>query len=587
MMRSLYSGVSGLKSHQTKMDVIGNNISNVNTVAFKSSSTTFQDVMYQTTSQASAATGTVGGKNAKQIGLGVTNGATKVSITSAGAAQSTGDALDIRLSDTNTTHFFVVSNGSENVYTRAGSFYVDADGNMAMTTTGYLVYGYVADANGNLSQDLGALRVMSAANKTSAPEATTAATFSGIIDQNDSDFESSTGYIRSLTFYDNKGYTYTAKFAFKVVDAKAGTYTMELNSVTDGNGNDILETYLSQAGTSLSDIFGKPATTSKTYGFNTNNVTFADDGSIVYTPSNQTTNPPVSYTLELTDGDSGEAGSKKLLLKDENGNTIYSLGDSADADVAAAAGISLTDIFNTNGDDIVSFSGANADDLTSLTSAGITAVVNTSNYDVQFNTKTGAIISVGGVDYTNGYPENAITFNANLLGPNYDTATQDNAAISAIKLDFSDLLNYDNSGTSTVTTARGVVENSVTTGAGKKMGTMTGLSVSENGDIYGTYDNGNTKLLGRIAVASFANASGLEELGNNCYGATLNSGDAEIGVISADGSSMSTGQLEMSNVDLSSEFTDMITTQRGFQANSRIITVSDTLLEELINLKRS
>lgn len=586
MMRSLYSGVSGLKTHQTKMDVIGNNISNVNTVAFKSSSTTFQDVMYQTTSQASAATGTVGGKNAKQIGLGVTNGATKVSITSAGAAQSTGDALDIRLSDTNTTHFFVVNNGSENVYTRAGSFYVDADGNMAMTTTGYLVYGYVADNNGSLSQDLGALRVMSAANKTSAPEATTAATFSGIIDQNDSDFESSNGYIRSLTFYDNKGYTYTAKFAFKVVDAKEGKYTMELTSVTDSSGNDILETYLSQADTSLSDIFGNATTTSKSYSFNTNNVAFADDGSIVYTPSNQTTTPAVSYTLELADGDSGEAGSKKLLLKDSTGATVYSLGDTTDT-TAEAAGITLSDIFNTNGDDIVSFTGTDDTDLTKLTTSGITATINTSNYDVQFNTKTGAIISVGGVDYTNGYPDNAIVFNANLLGPNYDTAASENAAISAISLDFSDLLNYDNSGTSTVTTARGIVENSVTVGAGKKMGTMTGLSVSENGDIYGTYDNGNTKLLGRIAVASFANASGLEELGNNCYGATLNSGDAEIGVISADGSSMSTGQLEMSNVDLSSEFTDMITTQRGFQANSRIITVSDTLLEELINLKRS
>lgn len=586
MMRSLYSGVSGLKTHQTKMDVIGNNISNVNTVAFKSSSTTFQDVMYQTTSQASAATGTVGGKNAKQIGLGVTNGATKVSITSAGAAQSTGDALDIRLSDTNTTHFFVVNNGSENVYTRAGSFYVDADGNMAMTTTGYLVYGYVADNNGSLSQDLGALRVMSAANKTSAPEATTAATFSGIIDQNDSDFESSNGYIRSLTFYDNKGYTYTAKFAFKVVDAKEGKYTMELTSVTDSSGNDILETYLSQADTSLSDIFGNATTSSKSYSFNTNNVAFADDGSIVYTPSNQTTTPAVSYTLELADGDSGEAGSKKLLLKDSTGATVYSLGDTTDT-TAEAAGITLSDIFNTNGDDIVSFTGTDDTDLTKLTTSGITATINTSNYDVQFNTKTGAIISVGGVDYTNGYPDNAIVFNANLLGPNYDTAASENAAISAISLDFSDLLNYDNSGTSTVTTARGIVENSVTVGAGKKMGTMTGLSVSENGDIYGTYDNGNTKLLGRIAVASFANASGLEELGNNCYGATLNSGDAEIGVISADGSSMSTGQLEMSNVDLSSEFTDMITTQRGFQANSRIITVSDTLLEELINLKRS
>ena len=106
--------------------------------------------------------------------------------------------------------------------------------------------------------------------------------------------------------------------------------------------------------------------------------------------------------------------------------------------------------------------------------------------------------------------------------------------------------------------------------------------------IYASYDNGQTKLLGQIAVAEFANPAGLEKAGDNLYSATLNSGEFDgIGVdISANGGYMETGVLEMSNVDLSSEFTEMITTQRGFQANSRIITVSDTILEELINLKR-
>ena len=103
-----------------------------------------------------------------------------------------------------------------------------------------------------------------------------------------------------------------------------------------------------------------------------------------------------------------------------------------------------------------------------------------------------------------------------------------------------------------------------------------------------SYDNSTTKLLGQIATANFANASGLEKAGDNLYSSTLNSGTFDgVGVdITANGGYMSTGVLEMSNVDLSQEFTDMITTQRGFQANSRIITVSDTLLEELTNLKR-
>ena len=117
---------------------------------------------------------------------------------------------------------------------------------------------------------------------------------------------------------------------------------------------------------------------------------------------------------------------------------------------------------------------------------------------------------------------------------------------------------------------------------------MSGVSIQKDGKIYATYDNGQSRLLGQIATASFANASGLEKAGDNLYSSTQNSGDFDgIGVdITAGGGYMNTGVLEMSNVDLSTEFTQMITTQRGFQANSRTITTSDTLLEELINLKR-
>ena len=125
-------------------------------------------------------------------------------------------------------------------------------------------------------------------------------------------------------------------------------------------------------------------------------------------------------------------------------------------------------------------------------------------------------------------------------------------------------------------------------GMGRRLGDMIGVSVQNNGMIYASYDNGMTKLLGQIATAAFANASGLEKKGDNLYSATMNSGEFDgIGEdITAGGGYMSTGQLEMSNVDLSAEFTEMFNTQRGFQANSRIITVSDTLLEELTNLKR-
>ena len=156
-----------------------------------------------------------------------------------------------------------------------------------------------------------------------------------------------------------------------------------------------------------------------------------------------------------------------------------------------------------------------------------------------------------------------------------------------IVIDFSKLIDSNNGGKSTAVMETGDVSDG-TTGKGKKLGALIGLSIDNNGVITGTYDNGNTETLGQIAVAQFANASGLEKVGDNCYKTTLNSGEFDgIGVeISADGSSMTSGELEMSNVDLSTEFTQMIITQRGFQANSRIITTSDTLLEELVNLKR-
>ena len=167
MMRSLYSAVSGLKTHQTRMDVIGNNIANVNTEAFKASSVRFSEIMYQTTSGASAGNGAAGtgGKNAKQIGLGVKSGAININIEGQGSAQSTGNPFDIMITGDN---FFVVNNGLENFFTRDGSFYVDGGGNLAMTSTGYNVMGWGVDKEtGKLKQaTVSALLYMSTANMT-------------------------------------------------------------------------------------------------------------------------------------------------------------------------------------------------------------------------------------------------------------------------------------------------------------------------------------------------------------------------------------------------------------------------------------
>jgi len=144
MMRSLFSGVSGLKTHQTRMDVIGNNIANVNTTSYKSQSMVFSDLLYQTTQAASganAATGR-GGINARQIGLGAKTGAISTAIAKQGSAQSTNNPWDIMITGDS---FFVVSNGAQNFFTRDGSFTVDGAGNLVMSSTGYTVMGWQVD----------------------------------------------------------------------------------------------------------------------------------------------------------------------------------------------------------------------------------------------------------------------------------------------------------------------------------------------------------------------------------------------------------------------------------------------------------
>lgn len=468
MMRSMYSAVSGLKTHQTRMDVIGNNIANVNTEAFKSSNVRFSEIMYQTTASASGGNGTtgIGGKNAKQIGLGVTTASTMVNITGAGASETTGNPFDLKFTDSQSTNFFIVSDGTNRFFTRAGSFYVDGNGYLCMSSTGYTLQGWQVDPmTGDIRKDIvSPLQVMSPQNQTAAPEATTKAYVSGVLDKKDTNVTSEDGYTVTLGFFDNLGYSYTAKFAIKPVEnAKTdGQYHITLTDIIDSKSQSILGT---------------------------------------------------------TDAD------KKGKIQQVFGN----------------------------------------------------------GYDIVFDANEGTFVSIGGDNKTSQM------LNLSTLGTGYNTNTGNGQTVTSnfqnIELDFSKCMNYNNGGTSTFKMLKG---DTTGDGAGKKLGALTGITIDQQGQIHGSYDNGNTVLLGQIPVAQFANASGLEKVGNNCYQTTLNSGEFDgIGVeVSADGSAINSGELEMSNVDLSGQFTDMIVTQRGFQANSRVITVSDTLLEELINLKR-
>ncbi len=591
MMRSLFSGVSGLKTHQTRMDVIGHNIANVNTVAYKSSSMTFAALMSQTTQKASganAATGT-GGVNPRQIGLGVKTSAINVNITGQGASQSTGNPFDIMITGQN---FFVVNNGQDNYFTRDGSFYVDGAGNLAMTSTGYNVMGWQVDTEtGDIKKDtVSALRIMNTANMNYPPEATTQGYMSGILDKLDSDVTSSNGKVVNFSFYDSLGYSYTAKFVFKQSDTEnnaKNVYSMELDKITDADGNEVQMTEEQKAavfGTTQKQEMAGKVTLGKTYEWANGVLKDADGNEIASIADIQ------GGTASLKDA-AGEVISieqqidniaKAYGYEGSTENFLNQLYEVTPADPNATPPTEA--VTCTIRDMIYGEAAANGNTLEALAAANADKTFETVGREFQgvtvvYDPKNGTFQRVeGGKIPEGGDTMSVVTLNLSNIG---------NGNFENIEIDMIGTSNVDNKGTSTIGATNGK-DDEFSTGSGRRNGSMIGVSVQQNGMIYASYDNGMTKLLGQIATAKFANASGLEKLADNLYAASLNSGAFDgIGVdITAEGDYMSTGQLEMSNVDLSSEFTEMITTQRGFQANSRIITVSDTLLEELTNLKR-
>ena len=677
MMRSLFSGVAGLTTHQTRMDVIGNNIANVNTTAYKAQSMVFSDLLYQTTQAASGANGDTGrgGINPRQIGLGSKTGAISTAITRQGSAQSTNNPWDVMIEGDS---FFVVSDGSQNFFTRDGSFTVDGAGNLVMANLGYTVMGWQVDPEtGDIKQDVvSALRIMHPDNLHSDPEATTQGYVSGILDKNDPQINSTAGCIRTMTIYDGQGYPYTVKFSFHGISGNEDQFRVQLDDIQDQNGVSLVDKY------GLSNIdqvatFGESGTRNTvshvaknqdaTYdaqnnnfyvtlglsqileGFSANNMVVAAGDTVkVTSPANDGNvaagaDVTVSGNVTLTKAQLESApynliyneADKKYYRKADNGNTSQVIETEADWIAAlqslegmdtvtptmptinedGSVDINFTATFQTTADAqftaasrtfgvTLDASDTSADNVKNILkqvyniedgdgktygidyigpdgSAQIIMTENNSGNIITFDHDTGKFSYIG----SQGSNSAMLTFNTSASSLNGQII--DLTQFSNVDIDFSSVSNVGNGKKCTLEMLNGSKEDS-TIGAGRKQGELIGIEIGQDGRITASYDNGLTKLLGQIAVAEFANPSGLAKAGNNLYSATQNSGEFNgVGVdITANQGQMTSGYLEMSNVDLSSEFTTMITTQRGFQANSRIITVSDTLLEELVNLKR-
>ncbi|MBQ7558165.1 MAG: flagellar hook-basal body complex protein [Lachnospiraceae bacterium] len=456
MMRSLYSGVAGLRTHQTRMDVIGNNIANVNTTAYKTQSMSFTDLLYQKVQSSTGANAVKGGTNARQIGLGTMTGSITAAITKQGSAQMTNNPFDLMINGDN---FFIVNNGNQRFFTRDGSFNIDSAGNLVMNANGYLVQGWVANGGEVAKGAVQNLQIMKPENLTSDAQATASGRITGMVDRTDSNLANKAGKTVSVPLYASNGDRYSVVFSIS---------NLESYDPSDGR--------------------------SANQGF------FA------------------AHDWKLLDGDGKEIA--KIDPSSMGGNSDYT---------------------------VLSF--------------------DTSNGKFQYigsSGTTGATVNFAGLSLPGG---------ATLGSGN------------SLRIDFRDVTMLSNDGISTVAGYGGDAEGN---GAGRAKGAMSGLSISTSGIITANYTNGEKKILGQIATARFKNPAGLEKAGDNLYVPSLNSGefDGTGEDITASGGSIRSGYLEMSNVEISEEFTDMITTQRGFQANSKVITTSDSMLEILRDLKR-
>ena len=457
MMRSLFSGVSGLKNHQTRMDVVGNNISNVNTYGFKASRVTFQDMLSQTVAGAAKPEENKGGVNPKQVGLGMTIASIDKLFTQ-GSLQTTGKQTDIAISGDG---FFVVADGDKNFYTRAGTFGIDKNGTLVNPGNGLKVQGWMATRN-----DAGKM----------------------------------------------------------VVNPSGSTEDI------------VIPVY------------------SKIEARETNNV---------------------RYKCNLD-------SRKNIVPPNATGRMRASAGVTTNIDVYDKKGDThrMTMVLWKTGDNQWTASAAISDTSTPITldvpaGGGQNNQANpTGRMNLRFS-PDGRLISIADAGTPDELNQGTLTVNAN-----YRVAGD--PTVRTIKLDLgkAGLINGITQ-FSSVSTTKAVEQD------GYGMGYMESFNIDNSGTITGIYSNGTKQTVGQVAMAVFTNPQGLTANGENLFEVSNNSGLANTGPASQAGrGKIVAGSLEMSNVDLSEQFTDMIVTQRGFQANSRTITTSDQMLQELLNLKR-
>lgn len=565
MMRSLFSGVTGLRSHQTRMDVIGNNIANVNTVGFKKSTVTFKDLYSETISAAAAASGTgagtTGGVNAKQIGLGSAVSSISV-VHTPGSAQYTGNGMDVAISGDG---YFVVQTPTGNMYTRAGNFYTDQAGNL-VTADGYYVQtvlpsksavmqyslkNVVTDTLKNQAGGIGAPSggVIRTGNVTADLAETIGKTYkfrftedtktpwtatmnaSNFVPKGSGDVGITSGA------WTNSALQAAVEAAAKADPSLAKEGSLKMEFVQDGD-EIVLQVgtlELGRATIDPDDLDTPGESTTLNFG-----------AGFTMTVTNNKTTDPVT-TKDVVDALKSGSEMPAISLKqngdwelvDSDGTVV----DKVSVSTTAAAGGGSTGTFKITTTEFGNFTLNIANNEVVANSAALSEKLEQSYFSLDVESEWGVEYSSPGTVLESALQTMNIDFDM------YSDLAIDSKGAIVAQLKQDQQLTVDGQ--------------TINLAAGDKV------------------------VLGYISLANFNNPSGLEKIGDNLYAASANSGTPTFNMPgSGSAGALSPSNLEMSNVDLSEEIVNMIITQRGFQANSRIITTTDTMLEELVNLKR-
>lgn len=560
MMRSLFAGVSGIRTHQVRMDVIGNNIANVNTIGFKSGRAAFQDVLSQTIVGPTGPNATRGGTNPAQVGLGATVAGID-SIFSQGNLESTGVVSDLALTGEG---MFVLRDGIRRVFTRAGSFQFDANGTLVNPSNGFAVQGYLADSTGNVTTGSGLTDVKLPFAQAAPPKATDNIDYRGNLNA-DSD---PLGTIqRSVALYTNAGPGGSATAATLLTDLE------NAEGVTAGIlAGDVI--------TVKADIGGTPITP----------VTYT----VLATSTIQDLATAIEAALGLTAGAVNVDGSGRINITGNKGvaNAVTNVSISAKDATATTDRL----IFNTlNVYSPIQYArdaGQHLATITAYDSLGQTHTVNIEYTKVDGRNEWTWKATMEGNDAVTSGGTGRVFFRQD---GSFDSFTYDGGATAMSFAPANNsqspqvvTLNFGSPGEFNGLTQFFSSNNAVASNqTGYGNGQLDSISIDQFGKITGRFTNGVLKTLGQVALANFTNPSGLQRDGGSAYLETVNSGSALIGIPGAgvQGNIVS-GAVEQSNVDLAQQFTDMIIAQRGFQAATRVIRNADELLQDVVNLRR-